>query len=627
MSRRLRSLLLICLACGTLIAAAAGAGTSQSAPPGAVAVFPAEGTPIANPKTQISFRGASRSDLQNRITATGSTSGAHAGTLRAHSDGQGASFLPAVQFTPGETVTVHANGVSLVGEEPGHNVTFKIALPPGTDSGIAPAPSDPGGDPADAHHFHSRPELKPPTLNVTRTGAGPVARGNYFLGIKQGKGQDGALIANGAGSPIYFLHSRGPIFDVRKQQLNGKPVFTFWQGQFLLGVGFGHSYVYDSHYRRIKTISAGNGYLMGLHETQFTNHGTVLVLFYDKVGADLTGVQGGHAGQTLLDSGVQEIDLKTGLVEFEWHSFDQVPLADSYAPRTNGLAWDYTHVNSVKEARDGNLLISARNTSAVYKVDRKTGKVIWTLGGKPNPPVTPNKSGDFTLVGPNSNWRTVTIPVPSPHTICCIPFQAQHDVHQQADGTYSIFDDGSPPPLVPKESRGLVLNVNETAKTVTLVHQYRHPGNPPIKTFSQGSVERLSNGNFLVGWGGPSVPFVSEYSPSGALVRDVKFAPSGDDTYRAYMFDWHAVAPGKPTIAVQRSSGKTDIWVSWNGATEVAKWRVYGGKHKTHLHRIKTKSNKGFETHIKISGHPRYVRVFALDSHGHVIGKSRRAHP
>ena len=55
----------------------------------------------------------------------------------------------------------------------------------------------------------------------------------------------------------------------------------------------------------------------------------------------------------MLDSVVQEIDIKTGLVLYQWDSLDHVPLADSYEamPATAGGPFDYFHINSVQQQR------------------------------------------------------------------------------------------------------------------------------------------------------------------------------------------------------------------------------------------------------------------------------------
>ncbi len=71
-----------------------------------------------------------------------------------------------------------------------------------------------------------------------------------------------------------------------------------------------------------------------------------------------------------MDAVIEEIDIKTGLVMFEWHALDHVPVSESFF-KTNhrGHVYDPYHLNSIALDRDGNLLVSMRNTWAVYKVD------------------------------------------------------------------------------------------------------------------------------------------------------------------------------------------------------------------------------------------------------------------
>lgn len=129
-------------------------------------------------------------------------------------------------------------------------------------------------------------------------------------------------------------------------------------------------------YEQIATVKAGNGLDMGLHEFLVTPRGDAYIFASSPV--HLPGV-----GKPAVDSVVQEIDISTGLVLFEWHALDHIPLSASYfTPQGPGHIFDTYHANSIAVDRDGDLLVSMRNTSAVYKIDHQTGDVLWTLGGK-----------------------------------------------------------------------------------------------------------------------------------------------------------------------------------------------------------------------------------------------------
>jgi hypothetical protein len=119
------------------------------------------------------------------------------------------------------------------------------------------------------------------------------------------------------------------------------------------------------------------------HDFLLTPQGTALITIYDVVTADLSSV-GGSKNTQVWEGSIQEIDVATGKVIFEWHSLGKVGSDESYwpLPEAPGTAWDYIHINSIAIDDDGNLLLSARHTSTVYKLDRHTGEVIWRLGGK-----------------------------------------------------------------------------------------------------------------------------------------------------------------------------------------------------------------------------------------------------
>jgi hypothetical protein len=280
------------------------------------------------------------------------------------------------------------------------------------------------------------------------------------------------MIIDGAGNLVYFHPvATDAAMDFKAQQYQGHPVLTWWQGFISnLGIGFGERQILDSSYRRIATVQAGNGYLADLHDFQLQPDGSALLTAYAPVRRNLSFAGGASQG-TLLDTVVQQIDLKTGLVMFEWHAMGRVGLGESYVaiPRTS-VPYDYFHLNSIEVDRGGSLLISARNTWAAYEISPLTGGVIWRLGGK---------RSTFTM-GPGAQ------------------FSWQHDARRLADGTISVFDDGAAP-KVESQSRVEVLNVDVAHHTATVAHQLTHP--QPLLAGSQGNAQFLDNGDAFVGWG------------------------------------------------------------------------------------------------------------------------------
>ncbi|MFL5885103.1 MAG: arylsulfotransferase family protein, partial [Thermoleophilaceae bacterium] len=317
MSKRLGIVLLTAAAAIALFVGLSSTRSQGAAGP--VAVYPTQGTPVASPTSQVSFRGASVSDL-GQVTVDGSKTGHHDGTLKAHSDGNGASFVPATPFAPGETVTVRSSAASLVGAVNGA-VTFTILTPP---AGKPPKPqllADPGGHPR-VPQFHTRRDIQAPGLQVLKRTAA-AAPGSIFVGAKAGPGADGPAIYNGTNGQLVWFH-RMPrhqsAFDFRVQQYQGGQVLTWWQGRAIFpGEGLGVGMIYDTSYRHIATVRAGNGYKSDLHEFQLTPQGTALLVAYRPVSWDLTPAHGARRA-VAVDCVLQEVDVKTGLVEREWHS-------------------------------------------------------------------------------------------------------------------------------------------------------------------------------------------------------------------------------------------------------------------------------------------------------------------
>ncbi len=363
-------------------------------------------------------------------------------------------------------------------------------------------------------------------------------------------------------------------------------MLTWWEGVISkIGTGEGEGVILDQSYKTVARVQAGNGYKADVHEFLLTAKGTALITVYNAVQADLTSV-GGPASGTVLDSIVQEIDVKTGSVLFEWHSLDHVPLTDTYAPVLD--PFDYFHVNSIDVDLDGNLLICARNTSAVYKVDRSSGKVLWRLSGR---------SSDFEL-GPNAQ------------------FMYQHDARAHTDGTITLFDDGPGPSST--QSRAIRLGLDLGAMRADLLQDFRHP--EPISSVAMGNAQVLGGDAVLVGWG--TEPYVTEFGPRGDVRFDAKF-DGGAWNYRAFRDVWVGRPTTKPAVVGVRHASSVSVYASWNGSTRTAYWRVSAGTAADALAVVKTVRAKGFETTIRVAGRPRYVSVTALDAAHKPLGVSR----
>lgn len=567
---------------------------SASLAGGRVTVSPAPHSRDASTATQVSMLGVPAGELSG-VTVTGSRTGAHGGRLEAYSQGDGASFLLDHPLAAGENVTVHAV-LSSEGQTIPFAWAFTVATPDlaGVAGGASPVPSDPG----DYQSFHSRPDLKPPTVTVTAHSP-QASAGDIFLAPYSGPGQYGPMILDESGQLLWFkpLSPSGTrAADFRVQSYEGRPVLTWWQDPLISGgASQAGEVIANSSYQDVAIIRAGNGYQPDLHEFQITPQETALITVYAGVDCDLSSV-GGPRNAAVVDTLLQEIDLRTGLVMYEWHSLDHVALGESYASAVHSsltTPFDYFHMNSIDVEQNGDLLVGSRNTWTAYDVNPATGVVNWRLGGR---------HSSFAM-GPGT--RTAW----------------QHDARQQPDGTITFFDNEATP-LVHSQSRAIQVSLDMQKMTATLVRSQQHGS--PLVAGSQGNVQALGGGDWMVGWG--QAPFFSEYGPGGQLLLDAHL-PSSYESYRTFRMPWTGTPESPPALAVLHSTGRhpaTTLYASWNGATGVASWRVLGGASASSLVPLSSVPKSGFETAIALPGGfaGRYVAVQALGGADEVMASS-----
>ena len=554
-----------------------------------VEVSPQPGSGTASPHTQISFLGTRAGELQ-AISVRGARSGYHEGRLADYSQSDGASFLPAKPFEAGERVSVRA----LIGRGDAARTasfSFRVATPYPT-GGIASFPNPPAA-PSSYQSFASQPTLHPPTLEVTQPDRDPSA-GELLMTVGPGPGQYGPLIYTPQGRLVWFGRlGKGLLAEnLDVQRYEGQDYLTWWQGKVLaLGFGQGKDVVVDRNYRTVAAIQAGNGYEADLHDFQIASDRVAYITIYDFMRCDLSSV-GGKRNGAIVDGTVQALDMKTGLVRWEWHGVDHVDVRESRVPvPANGMPWDWFHLNSLDPHPDGEVLISARSTWAAYLLQGSSGRVLWQLGGA---------RSSFTLgSGAETAW--------------------QHDARMHADGTVTLFDNGSNP-RVHYQSRALRLELDARAHRARLVREYVHPGSPLLAD-SQGNAQTLRDGNTVIGWG--AVPSVSELSADGRLLFDAHLPP-GSSSYRAFRYPWSAQPPWAPAVSarVLASGDSTAVFASWNGATDVASWHVLAGAAPSTLSLRAKMPHSGFESSITFPEAYEYVSAQALGAAGEVLGSS-----
>ena len=450
--------------------------------------------------------------------------------------------------------------------------------------------------PATTATLHTLPDLHPPLLRIDDPAKG-TAPGYVMFAQKGGKNRpSGTVIADNEGRIVWYHEVPKGLeaTDFRAQTYRGRPVLTWWQGTISkAGIGRGSYEMYDASYHQIATVKAAHGFDGDLHEFQLTPRGTAYITVYHEVPVDLRSAGGPKDGYA-EDSVVQEIDIRTRKVVFEWHSLDHVPLTESIQAHrepalhaTKKRPLDYFHVNSIADGAGGTILISARNTSALYLI-RRDGSIVWRLGGK---------RSDF---GPAAAVR----------------FRYQHNARFHGPTTISLFDNGA----IPKEepyTRPIVLKIDPATKTAKILKTYVRP--KKLSSPFEGNLELLPGGGAFVGWGG--IRKLTEFSPAGRVLFEMTL-PYGD-TYRGYRLPWTGSPGGKPLVAVAGDR----VYASWNGKQRIARWQVLAGPDSDHLAVVASRPWAGLETMIGLETPPKAVAVRALDAAGRTLGRSAALSP
>lgn len=448
----------------------------------------------------------------------------------------------------------------------------------------------------------------------------------YFLT----PGANGAAILDHNGELLWQQTDFGDrIFDIKPQTYQERPYLTFWAGKRDQGTLIGSWYmvrhldtVYhvttdcclqmNETYDIEHTIHPVGYEFSDMHELTITESDTAILAIYAPIPANLTSIGGAEHGY-ILDNIVQEIDIATGTLLFEWHASQYVPIHTTYKTLarcsndtaamfrgcgyTPEAAFDYFHINSVQKDRLDNYLISARCTSSLVYIDGRTGSILWTMGGAMN---------QFTFEGGDGSSF----------------FSWQHDAQFHANGSVTVFDNNAHPRLdTGARSRGLRLNVDQGRRNVSLAQVFEHPGQRA--SYSQGNMQTFGdNGHVQIGWG--STAAMTEYSSTGDVLSDVVFGPGlllafqASGSYRVYRGTWRGFPQTRPSVHVQGSF----VYVSWNGATEVQSWRLDAVRGNS-TEFVAQKRKTGFETcmFLESDGFNKW-RVVGIDAHGQALGGS-----
>lgn len=267
----------------------------------------------------------------------------------------------------------------------------------------------------------------------------------------------------------------------------------------------------------------------------------------------------------------------------------------------------------------GNYLLSLRHAHAIWYISGANNSILWRLGGM---------KSDFTGPGANFSWQ---------HDAQWVQDEAASSLStlqqsmQSGTRRLTIFDNASNGTIDnATQSRGMLVELDFVNRTATLLQEYSNPGNQTLLAASQGNTQFFNHAveddnalspdsdNVLMGYG--SIPAFAEYQRDGTPLQVVRWGEPGQQSYRAYKAPWVGNPSTKPVVAVD---GNGTVFASWNGATEVHRWRIYVGNQSAHDYQGYLVHKNSFETAVRINVTAgKDVFVAALTDDGQELSRS-----
>ncbi|KAL1863871.1 hypothetical protein Daus18300_008020 [Diaporthe australafricana] len=528
--------------------------------------------------------------------------------------------------------------------------------------------------------YYSRPDLRPPRLNVLTSDRERATPGYIFVSPSFDspyRPDSGPYIFDTNGTLIWSgINAAGGagISDVHGLyvcQYRNAPHLCFWRGQQRGTHGGGMGVIMDSSYNIVRTVTSYNSAGVDFHEFLLTADNTALITTYPPRFIDAMWV---------LDSCFEDIPLydDDGRVPFEWCASDHLNLNENPTRQeflaankgqTPDRAWDPVHLNSVDKTAAGDYLISARHLDSIMLVSHVDGSIIWRLGGS---------KSSFKIEGFN--------------------FTRQHDARFLSNingpegmiiSLFSNNNDGST--LKGNPSRAMVVELDMRTMSALLISEYgRVPAGAAglnntkpenkgsIDSNGMGNVQLLPNGHVLAHFGRHGA--IAEYPPEGdsdpvffanMLPAQSPVSPSealtwGANNYRAFLYpflnssaatttstDTNINSSTTSTITPIQWEGKPttrpDLWsyartpntlmtmyASWNGDTRAASYRF----HVSHVGVAEgpgdpapppddanfqwggTWPRTGFETNMTVGGARAWAFAEAVDAQGRSLANS-----
>lgn len=440
-----------------------------------------------------------------QIKVTGSLSGIHSGNVILVEKNSKIIFKTDSPFAFGEMVTV--SGIKNVNDFSFFIRATKPVLPDNFYRDIS-ITNEVKNVPFNQDFLINTDSLPPFTIY----NSGSTASGYLFIANFSGTFSNSILMMlNNDGSPHFAQTLNYKAYDFKKQNNNLLTYYDEWK-HFFLGLNSSYN-VSDSFY-------TGNGYTTDIHELVVTPDGGAWLMSYDPQYIDMSRiVPGGKTNALVTGLVIQKINAQKDVV-FQWRSWDYFLITDATHENLTAYSIDYVHGNAIEVDNDGNIMISSRHLDEVTKINSQTGNIIWRLGGKNN---------EYTFLNDT------------------LKFSHQHCIRRLPNGHIILFDNGNY--HTPAFSRAIEYKLKEDVKTAEIVWEYRH--NPNIYAVAMGSVQRLSNGNTLIGWGSASTT-LTEVKPNGTVAYELSL-PSGQTSYRAFRDEWGIMTGGQPVNEVTPS--------------------------------------------------------------------------
>ena len=342
--------------------------------------------------------------------------------------------------------------------------------------------------------------LYPQELNAVVTINKNPSKDYLFLGLTTGEFNGSLWIVDNDLTPVFYKKIKGFIYNFTYQP-NGELTY------FNITTDSENGYGMDSSGTLINQFITPEGYPLDVHELQVLNDGSYYILSKEIITIDMSQyVANGETNAILNSNTIHYMDSKDKEI-WRWSAFDHYNIldVDDYIDLTQPQI-DWTHCNAIEVDTDGNILLSTRNFDEVTKIDRKTGAIIWRLGGKKN---------QFRFINDT------------------LIFMRQHDVRRRSNGNLMMFDNGHY--RLPRFSSYVEYKLNEDSLTATLVRRYSR--NESVYSDSRGGVEELPNGNTLISWGLSEDPSVTEFGADDSIEFEINFTTLTHQ-YRAYRFPW-----------------------------------------------------------------------------------------